>query len=118
MSDHRILRFAMKLEVKDLLPVRIPRNTKWDVFRETLELNISRVRQVGSDATPLGLESRLAATNQFIIDAYQGISHYRQQPNNKVVLEGPVNSRCSENRFAGFSTEPKELATEINIGST
>ncbi len=70
MSDHRIIRFALKVEVRDLLPVRIPRNSKWDVFRETLELNISRVRQVESDATPRGLESRLAATNQFIIDAY------------------------------------------------
>ena len=44
MSDHRIIRFALKVEVRDLLPVRIPRNTKWDVFRETLVLNISRVR--------------------------------------------------------------------------
>lgn len=39
MSDHRIIKFALKVE----LPKRIPSNIDWNIFRDTLGLNIKKL---------------------------------------------------------------------------
>ncbi|XP_050340320.1 uncharacterized protein LOC126766612, partial [Bactrocera neohumeralis] len=54
----------------ELRHVHIPRNTNWDIFKETLSKNISGVEQAGRKSTTAGLESRLSAINQSIMDAY------------------------------------------------
>ena len=69
-SGQKIIRFGLKVEVQQFPPKRIPRSSDWAAFRETLRLNVSRVGQIDSNATPSGLESRLSVLNQFIIDAY------------------------------------------------
>nr|AMS38365.1 hypothetical protein [Bactrocera tryoni] len=72
LSDHRIVRFTLKVEVRQLPPRRNPRKANWDTFREILSEELSRGGQTDNSVSGPGIESRLSELNGSVINAYHG----------------------------------------------